>query len=150
MPPELRKARPQEIEEVRALIVAESMPAIELERWIEEFWVLDNGGTLAGCAGVEQYGEAAVLRSVAVAESLRGTGQGVRLVQHCLDYAKANGAKRVYLFTMTASGFFPRFGFEPCSLEDFEPAARAAWQWRGNMEHEVLRKMLTPMRMQFD
>jgi amino-acid N-acetyltransferase len=146
MPPELRKARPDEIEEVRALIVSESMPVIELERWIEEFWVLDNGGELVGCAGVETYGEAAVLRSVAVAPSLRGTGEGIRLVQHCLDYARQLGAKRCYLFTMTAQNFFPKFGFEVCTLDDFEPAVREAWQYRGNVEHEMLRKMLTPMR----
>ena len=78
---ELRKARTDEIEAVRALIIADQMPVIELERWIEEFWVLEDGGELVGCAGVEAYGEAAILRSVAVTPSLRGIGQGIRLVQ---------------------------------------------------------------------
>lgn len=143
---EIRKARADEIETVRALIVSGEMPAIELERWIEEFWVLDDGGRLIGCAGVETYGEAAVLRSVMVAPELRGTGWGVRLVERCLDYMREKGAGRCYLFTMTAMDFFPRFGFEACTLDDFEPAVREAWQYRGNVEHEVLRKMLTPMR----
>lgn len=143
---ELRKARADEIEAVRALIVGEQMPAIELERWIEEFWVLDDGGELVGCAGVELYGPAAVLRSVAITPSLRGTGKGIRLVQHCLDYAREGGAKRCYLFTMTAENFFPKFGFERCTLDDFEPAVLESWQYRGNIEHEMLRKMLIPMR----
>ncbi len=142
----LRRARADEIEAVIAVIVAEGMPAMELERWIEQFWVLDDGGTLLGCAGVENYGEAAVLRSVAVAQPLRGTGWGVRLVERSLEYAKGLGAKRCYLFTMTAEDFFPRFGFERCSLEDFEPSVRECWQYRGNVEHEELRKMLIPMR----
>jgi amino-acid N-acetyltransferase len=143
---ELRKARADEIEAVRAVIVADQMPVIELERWIEEFWVLEDDGELVGCAGVEGYGEAAILRSVAITPSLRGTGQGVRLVQHCLDCAREGGAKRCYLFTMTAENFFPKFGLERCTLDDFEPAVRGAWQYRGNVEHEMLRKMLVPMR----
>ncbi|MEK7248696.1 MAG: GNAT family N-acetyltransferase [Chloroflexota bacterium] len=147
---ELRKARPDEIEAVRALIVAGQMPVIKLERWIEEFWVLDDDGELVGCAGVESHGPAAVLRSVAITPSLRGTGQGVRLVQHCLDYARENGAKRCYLFTMTAENFFTKFGFERCTLDDFEPTVRKSWQYRGNVEHEMLRKMLIPMRLMFE
>jgi len=83
---------------------------------------------------------------VAVVPELRGTGEGIRLVKHCLDYARQNGANRCYLFTMTAQDFFTRFGFEVCSLDDFEPAMHDCWQYIGNVEHEELRKMLTPMR----
>ena len=54
------------------------------------------------------------------------------------------------MFTMTAENFFPKFGFERCALEDFEPAVREAWQYRGNIEHEMLRKMLIPMRLTFE
>ena len=143
---ELRRARPEEIEAVRALIVSEQLPAMELERWIGGFWVLDDGRQIVGCAGVETYGEAAVLRSVATAPSIRGTGEGVRLVNRCLNYARELGAKRCYLFTMTAQEFFPRFGFATCTLDDFEPSVRECWQYKGNVEHEMLRKMLTPMR----
>ena len=142
---DLRKARPDEIEPVRALIVSEQMPAMELERWIEEFWVLDNDDEIVGCAGIEMYGEAAVLRSVATAPSIRGSGEGIRLVRRCLDYARELGAKRCYLFTMTAENFFPKFGFERCTLDNFEPSVRESWQYRGNIEFEKLRKMLTPM-----
>ena len=146
MPVELRKARRDEIEVVRDLIVSEQMPAMELERWIDDFWLLEDSGVLAGCAGIENYGEGAVLRSVAVAPALRGTGWGVRLVNHSLDYARERGALRCYLFTMTAEGFFPRFGFARCTLEDFEPAVRECWQYRANVEHEMLRNMLVPMK----
>jgi len=146
MPVELRRARRDEMETVRQIIVSENMPAMELDRWIEDFWVLDKDGELVGCAGVEVYGEAAVLRSVATAPSIRGTGEGIRLVKRCLEYAREKGAKRCYLFTMTAEDFFPRFGFERCTLDDFETAVRESWQYRGNIEFEDLRKMLTPMR----
>ena len=144
--PELRNARPEDIEEMRVLITEDNMPAIELERWLADFLVVEDDGKIVGCAGVETYGEAAVLRSVVIAPSLRGTGEGVRLVEGSLDYAREKGAKRCYLFTMTAVDFFPRFGFSRCSLDDFEPSVRASWQWRGVSEHEQLREALIPMR----
>lgn len=146
MAPQLRPARREEVAEITALIVSEGMPAMEVEERLDGFWVLDDGGTLVGCAGVELYGAAAVLRSVMVSDVLRGTGEGVRLVERCLNYAREKGARRCYLFTMTAEGFFPRFGFERCTLDDFELAAREGWQWRGVSENEPLREVLIPMR----
>lgn len=143
---DLRQARPDEVEEISKLITSEQMPAIEVGEWLDGFWVLDDGNKLVGCAGLELYGEAAQLRSVMIDSLLRGTGEGVRLVERCLDYARQHGAKRCYLFTMTAASWFPRFGFAPCALEDFEAAARGSWQWKAAMDFEPLRKMLTPMR----
>jgi amino-acid N-acetyltransferase len=119
---------------------------MEVAEWLDGFWVLDDGERLVGCAGIERYSDSAVLRSVMTDPSLRGTGQGVRLVQRCLEDARDGGAKRCYLFTMTAQDFFPRFGFERCTLEDFDAAARECWQWRGVSEHEQLRRVLIPMR----
>jgi len=143
---DLRVGRFDELDEISSLISSEQMPAIEVDRWIDGFWVLDDGEKLVGCACVEVYGEAAVLRSVMVAPELRGTGQGVRMIQRALDSMRESGAKRCYLFTMTAQDWFPRFGFEQCSLEDFEDGARESWQYKAVMEHEPLRKMLIPMR----
>jgi len=142
----LRLARPEDVPAITKLIEGEWMPAIEVAEWVGGFFVLDDDGNLAGCAGIEIYGEAAVIRSVVVAESLRGTGEGVRLVEQSLAYARENGAKRCYLFTMGAVTFFPRFGFERCALDDFEPAVRDSWQYRGVSENEPLRQSLIPMR----
>jgi amino-acid N-acetyltransferase len=144
--PELRAARREEIPAISELIRSASLPVMEVEEWLDTFWVLEHGGEVAACAGIERYGDSAVLRSVVVAESLRGTGEGERLTKHALDWARTDGAVRCYLFTMDAAPFFARFGFEPCTLEDFEQAARQAWQWRGVSEHEQLREMLIPMR----
>ena len=57
------------------------------------------------------YGRDALLRSVAVDPSLRGTGLGQRLTRAALDRAKASGVTRVFLLTETAAAFFPKFGF---------------------------------------
>ncbi len=144
--PLLRLARPEDVAAMTQLISSATLPALEVTEWLSSFWVLDDAGTLLGCAGIERYGEAAVLRSVVVAESLRGSGEGARMTEHTLAFARDDGARRCYLFTMTAPEFFSRFGFERCRLDDFEPAARESWQWRGVSGNESLAAQVIPMR----
>jgi len=146
VPPLLRLARPEDVAAMTQLISSATLPALEVTEWLSSFWVLDDAGTLLGCAGIERYGEAAVLRSVVVAASLRGSGEGARMTEHALAFARDDGARRCYLFTMTAPEFFSRFGFERCRLDDFEPAARESWQWQGVSGNESLAAQVIPMR----
>ncbi len=146
VPPLLRLARTEDVDAITQLIVSAGLPAVQVAEWLGGFWVLDAAGTLVGCAGIERHGEAAVLRSVVVAESLRGSGEGVRMTARALDFARDDGALRCYLFTMTASEFFARFGFERCLLDDFEPAARESWQWQGISGSGDLAAKVIPMR----
>jgi len=144
----LRLARAEDVPEVERLLAAEWLPPMAIAEFLESFWVLENDGRVAGAAGIEIYGEAAVLRSVVVAPELRGTGEGDRIVRHGLDYAREHGAKRVYLFTMHAAPFFARYGFEPVTTDDFEAAVRESWQYVGLTERPEILKQMTPMRLQ--
>ena len=101
----LRFARADDIPEIERLLAAEWLPPMAITEFLDSFWVIESEGHVAGAAGVEIYGEAAVLRSVVVAPGLRGTGEGDRLVRNGLGYARQRGAKRVYLFTMHAAPF---------------------------------------------
>lgn len=145
----LRPARSGDIQEIERLLAAEWLPPMAIEEFLDSFWVLDNDGRVSGAAGIEIYGEAAVLRSVVVAPELRGTGEGDRLVRTGLDYARGHGAQRVYLFTMHAAPFFARYGFEPVTTDDFEPAVRESWQYVGLTERPEILKQMTPMRLVF-
>ena len=146
VPPLLRLARPEDVDAVTRLMASESLPAVEVDEWLSSFWVLDDAGTLVGSAGIERYGDAALLRSVVVAEALRGSGEGVRMTERALTFARDDGARRCYLFTMTAPQFFSRFGFERCRLDDFEPAVRRSWQWQAISGNEALAEQVIPMR----
>ena len=146
VPPVLRLARVEDVDAITQLIHSESLPAIEVPDWLSGFWVLEDAGTLVGCAGIERYGDAAVLRSVVVSETLRGSGEGVRMTERALAFARDDGARRCYLFTMTAAEFLSRFGFERCRLDDFEPAARGSWQWQAISGNEALAEQVIPMR----
>jgi amino-acid N-acetyltransferase len=112
------------------------------------FVVLEQAGEVVGAAGIELYGEAGFLRSVVVTSLLRGTGQADRLVLAALDYAKQNGARRVYLFTMNAGNFFARHGFQAVKMDDFELPVRETWQYAALSRMPEMAKLLTPMRME--
>jgi amino-acid N-acetyltransferase len=145
----LRLARPDDIPEIERLLAAEWLPPMAIKEFLPSFWVLEDDGRVQGCAGIEIYGEAAVLRSVVVAPELRGTGEGDHLVRTALDYARKHEAKTVYLFTMHAAPFFALHGFAPVSTDDFEPAVRESWQYVGLTERPEILKELTPMRLIF-
>ena len=67
-----------------------------------------DGAKIVASAALELYGDAALLRSVAVAPSHRGRGLGERITRAALDLAEARGVRTVYLLTTTAADFFAR------------------------------------------
>ncbi len=146
MTPELRGARPEDLAAIDALIMAEHLPAFRTGEFLETFWVLGLEDRLVGCVGLEVYSEAALLRSVITAPELRGQGYGDVLVGKAFDEARKRGVKRLYLFTMDKAPFFARHGFERCTMDDFEPAARQCSQYSILVDHPEVAAVLTAMR----
>jgi N-acetylglutamate synthase-like GNAT family acetyltransferase len=64
--------------------------------------VASDGDRLVGCAAIEPYDGAALLRSVAVVPDQQGTGVGTSLVHAIEDPARDRGATSVILLTETA------------------------------------------------
>lgn len=81
--------------------------------------------SLAGCAAIEPYGSAGLLRSVVGAAEIRGTGLGRELVAAAESLAAAHGIEELYLLTETAAAWFPRLGYEATTRASI-PAALAA------------------------
>jgi N-acetylglutamate synthase-like GNAT family acetyltransferase len=148
--PTLRRAREEDIPQIEALLLAERLPPYGINEYLGTFFVLEDGGRVVGSAGLEVYGQAALLRSVVVAPELRGGTHGRRLTEAALAEARARGVQRVYLFTMHAAEFFARYGFRECGLEDFEPAVRESYQYRGVSTMPQLREWLKAMRLELD
>ncbi len=130
-----------------ALIMAEHLPAFRTGEFLDTFWVLDMEGRLVGCVGLEVFGEAALLRSVITSEEVRRQGYGDVLVGKAFEEARKRGVRTLYLFTMDKAPFFARFGFEKCTMDDFEPAARQCSQYSILAEHPEVAAVLTAMRM---
>ena len=66
-----------------------------------------------GIVGLERFGSVALLRSLAVAAELRGTGVGKALVAAAEEYAQTKNVQTLYLLTTTAADFFARLGYAP-------------------------------------
>ena len=141
----LRRAREEDIPQIEALITAEGLPAYGLTEYLETFFVLDEGERAVGCAGLEIYGEAALLRSLVVAPERRGRVDGRRLVEAALAEARERSVRRVYLFTMHADGFFRRMGFREVGLDEFEEAVRASRQYEVVSQIPQLRELVKGM-----
>ena len=80
---------------------------------------------------MEVYGQAGLLRSVAVGVEHRGEGWGERLTKAALELARERGVRDIYLLTTTASHFFPRFGFTAIPRAELDPALEQSEELRG-------------------
>lgn len=91
--------------ELEALLAACGLPLDGLGD--TEFLVARIDGALVGAAGLERWGDAALLRSVAVAEPHRKSGLASLLVRARL----VDAPRPVYLLTLSAQRYFERLGF---------------------------------------
>ena len=147
MTAEPRPARAEDIPRIEALITGEHLPAYGLDEFLETFFVLAEGEHIVGCAGLEVYGEAALLRSVVVAPERRRRDEGRRLVEAALAEARRRGVARVYLFTMSAGVFFGRLGFREVEPEEFEEAVRESRQFEAVSRMPDLRARIKAMAL---
>ena len=80
-----------------------------------QFFGIRTEGALVAVVGLECYGHIALLRSLAVAPSVRGLGLAKSLVSFAESYASSNGIGELFLLTTTAEQFFLRRGYVPTS-----------------------------------
>ncbi len=122
--PAISPARPADLPAILALLASHRLPEEGLREHIATALVARVGDQVVGCAAIEPYDGAGLLRSVAVAEPQRGTGLGIRLTEGAIELARARGIQALYLLTETAVGFFPRFGFRPIRRDEVAHAVR--------------------------
>lgn len=114
----IEQATPADWPKIVALLNSVELPLDGLSEHLETTLVAHMGNEIVGCAGLELYGDNALLRSVAVDRSHQGQGLGGELTTAALDLARVRGVRSVFLLTETAGEFFPRFGFKQTSRSD--------------------------------
>lgn len=108
----LRPADRGDLAACQALLQRCALPLGGLEHAFPRGYVVaDADGAVIGCAGVEGYGEAGLLRSVAVAPEARGLGLGEQLTRSRIDHARDQRLVELWLLTTTAPTYFSRLGF---------------------------------------
>jgi len=109
---EITAFRERDAAAIADLLVANELPPDGMDALRATTVVARMNENIVGCAALELYDNAALLRSVAVHTDVRDRGLGRRLVHEMLARARATGVRDLYLLTLTAEDWFPRFGFE--------------------------------------
>ncbi|MBL0940100.1 MAG: GNAT family N-acetyltransferase [Gemmatimonadaceae bacterium] len=115
----IRSATADDRQAIAQLLGSLDLPTDDLDKLFDrdpsQFLVAEDmseSASLSGVVGIEECCEHALLRSVAVRPDMQQQGLGHRLVEHAVAQAEARGVAALYLLTMTAELYFPRFGFE--------------------------------------
>lgn len=108
----LEPAAPSDLDRVEALLAANDLPSEDVGSGPATFFLASADGEFVGVGGLEQYGDAGLLRSVVVADDARGEGHGTALCAALESRAREAGVAELYLLTTTAAGFFRQCGYE--------------------------------------
>jgi amino-acid N-acetyltransferase len=127
----LRNAEAADLPAVLSLLSRADLPSAGVAEALPHFVIAESEGELVGVAGLEVYSESALLRSVAVEPSWRGSGVGRTLIERALSVTRERGIDDVFLLTTTAEHYFPRFGFACVSRDSVSPALQASAEFQG-------------------
>ena len=105
-------ANEENVEAIVKLLKTNDLPVSDLITGQRIFLVALSDGKTVGCVAIENYGDAGILRSLAVNNDYRGKGIGQKLVTEAENWSRENGLINLYLLTTTAAGFFPKMGWE--------------------------------------
>lgn len=122
--PSFRSARPSDLPAIEQLLVESQLPVAGVAAMMHtdptQFIVAtapESDDRLVAVGGLEVCCEHALLRSVAVHPSWQRHGLGHELIKRIVCEAETRGVHALYLLTLTAEHYFPRFGFERVSRE---------------------------------
>lgn len=112
---------PEDVDEVHAFLSACVLTVAGLSDPGVRLWtVRDAAGTVVGTTGYETGpdGRHALLRSVAVGPTLRGSGRGAALARFAMTEASAAGARRAWLFSRRSGPFWQGLGFAAADRQE--------------------------------
>jgi amino-acid N-acetyltransferase len=124
--PAIRPATASDLPAILSLLTDAGLILAGVADHLPGFLVATEGGAIVGTAGLEVYGNVALLRSVAVAPPQRRHGLGRRLVAAALGAARQRGVAQVALLTTTAASFFEHLGFRPITRDTLDPRLGAS------------------------
>ena len=117
------------LEEVKALLTACRLPTQDIGD-DATFFVAREREQLCGVAGMELYGDSALVRSVAVPPDWRRRGVARALCETLIREARGRGVRQLYLLTTDADRFFARIGFSATERAAVPDDVRATAQFR--------------------
>jgi N-acetylglutamate synthase-like GNAT family acetyltransferase len=128
---EIRPATIADWPAIAELLRASALPLDGAREHLDAFVIARRGALVAGTAGLEIYGEAALVRSVAVAVQERGRGVARALIASLIALAAQRRVSTLYLLTTTAADYFERLGFRALPRDTAPSALQESAEFRG-------------------
>ena len=144
MTPRVQPARPEDFDAIARLLGDHELPVDGLRDHLATTLVARDADAIVGSAALEVYADGALLRSVAVAPSLQGSGLGRTLTDAAIALARTRRSPALYLLTTTAERYFPKFGFERVERRDVPSGVQASVEFTSACPASaiVMRKVL--------
>jgi len=124
----IRQATKDDLAAIERLLAEAGLPTAGVAEILNtnagDLFIAETEGAerqVVGVAGLEVRGDNALLRSVAVRPEWRSHGVGRELVRRIVAHAEAQRIHALYLLTMSAENYFPRFGFERIERDVVSP-----------------------------
>ncbi|UWX04560.1 GNAT family N-acetyltransferase [Pseudoxanthomonas sp. NC8] len=115
---------------IRSLLQDSRLPVDDIDAAAVGFTVATEAAALAGVVGLERFGSAGLLRSLAVRDGQRGRGVGGQLVDAVETQAIAPGLRHLVLLTTTAAQFFSRRGYVAIARDQAPAAVQRSAEFR--------------------
>jgi len=94
------------------VLAAANLPTGDLLVDPAAYYAAGDAAEPSAFGGLSLLGEHALLRSIVVLPTARGSGQGRAIVAALAELAGASGARQLWLLTTTAEDFFRHQGWE--------------------------------------
>jgi amino-acid N-acetyltransferase len=131
MSPGINPAVEADIADIVELLASNGLPSGDVSGESRpEFLVIREGRRLIGVVGLERFGDAGLLRSLAVSPEHRRLGLGIALTRAVEEHALREGLGALALLTETASGFFAHLGYRVIGREEAPAPVRASTEFR--------------------
>lgn len=98
----------RQLPQIISLLQGNALPTSDISSEKQKFWVFQHENSIIGCCAIEQYGNFALLRSLAVSKLFHGKGVGTALCKHIIEWSKEQELSALFLLTTTASSFFEK------------------------------------------
>jgi amino-acid N-acetyltransferase len=125
----LEPAGERRLDDIERLLAANGLPSADVRSGSAQFYVAAAGGGVVGTGGLELYGDAGLLRSVAVREAAQRSGVGTAVCDELEERARAEGTTELYLLTTTAADFFADRGYGAVERSEAPPDIRETTQF---------------------
>ena len=127
----IRSANASDLASIEALLQTNGLPAAGVAEHLANFAVAEEYPDVVACGGIEYHGEFALIRSIAVAEHVRGSGLGRAILSHLLSECRTHMVRSVTLLTTTAESYFANNGFVRVSRNEVPRPLLASSQFQG-------------------